>query len=46
MHNLEEEREKILGKLALGQLFFQLQFLGMDFVIKGMSLQLNHIKVK
>lgn len=46
MHKLEEERGKILGKLASGQLLFQLQFLGMGFVIKNMSLQLNHIKIK
>lgn len=39
-------RVKILGKLALGQLLFQLQFLGMGFVIKDTSLQLNHITVK
>lgn len=37
---------KTLEKLALGQLLFQLWFLGMGFVTKDMSLQLNRIKVK
>lgn len=44
-HKLEKRGLKTLWKLALGQLLFQLQFLGMNFVIKDMSLQLNGIKV-
>lgn len=44
-HKLEKRGLKILWKLALGQLLFQPQFLGMGFVLKDMSLQLNGIKV-
>lgn len=44
-HKLEKRGLKTLWKLPLGQLLFQLQFLGMGFVIKDMSLQLSGIKV-
>lgn len=44
-HKWEKRGLKTLWKLALGQLLFQPQFLGMGFVIKDMSLQLNGIKV-
>lgn len=44
-HKSEKRGLKTLWKLALSQLLFQPQFLGMGFVTKDMSLQLSGIKV-